>query len=361
MRAPLKTPLSRAATRLAAALAVLLPGCGGGGSPSAPGTPPPTTVPAEQFGVSALLYYDENRNNVLDESESVRLADVELEVAGRIGRTGRDGRVTVEGVPRGTHPAVIRAASLPPFFAGGAPVTIEAPQSAEARVPVALPIGPNRPYTYLCSGDSISQGNGSRDGRGYRAILEAKLEAHFAGSVTTTYRGGGGGTSAAGAARIVRDLQQNEPAYTLIAWGTNDWVECGDEVAGCFTIANLRSIVRDVKAAESLPCLATLIPVNAGFDERVPPRRNEWVSRTNEQVRALAREEGALLVDVHAAFQRSADLSSLFSDHVHPNDDGYDVVATAFFDALTRPRGSGSGAVAAGAPPSFGFARLSAR
>ena len=352
---------SRIAGCLAAALALLLPACGGGGSPAAPGTPPPTTVPAETFAVSALLYYDENRNNLLEERETVRLADVEVEVGGRTARTGRDGRVSVQGVPRGSHGVVIRSATLPPFFVGGAPVTIEAPQPNEARVPVALPIGTNRPFTYLCSGDSISQGNGSRDGRGYRAIMEAKLEAYYDGAVTTTYRGGGGGSSAEGAARILRDLLQNEPAYTLIAWGTNDWVECGDDVAGCFTIANLRSIVREVKAFESLPCLATLIPVNAGFDDRVPPRRNEWVSRTNEQIRALAREEGALLVDLHAAFQRSADPSSLFSDHVHPNDDGYDVIATAFFEALTRPRGSGSAAGASGPAPAFGFAPHPAR
>jgi lysophospholipase L1-like esterase len=84
------------------------------------------------------------------------------------------------------------------------------------------------------------------------------------------------------------------------------------------------------------------------------------VARTNELIRALAREEGALLVDLHAAFQRSADPSSLFSDHVHPNDDGYDVIATAYFEALTRPRGSGA-AVAGGPGPSLGFARLPAR
>jgi phospholipase/lecithinase/hemolysin len=61
----------------------------------------------------------------------------------------------------------------------------------------------------------------------------------------------------------------------------------------------------------------------------------------------MAREEGALLVDVYGAFMKEPSLSALFIDHVHPNPAGHELIAITFFDALTRPRNS------SGLAPSF--------
>jgi lysophospholipase L1-like esterase len=52
-------------------------------------------------------------------------------------------------------------------------------------------------------------------------------------------------------------------------------------------------------------------------------------------IRELAEDEGALLVDLEAAFLREPDLASLYSDHVHPNDRGYQVMADEFFRAIS--------------------------
>ena len=156
------------------------------------------------------------------------------------------------------------------------------------------------------------------------------------------YRGGGGGTSDDGAARIARDLTLLDPAYTLIGWGTNDWNGCG-EPTSCGTVANLRSLVRSVKAADSLPCVATILPPNVGYDSLAPESRARWVVEMNELIKAMALQEGALLVDLHAAFMRAGP-SGLFVDHVHPNSRGYEVIAEAWFEALTRPRGASAAA-----------------
>ncbi len=319
-----------------AALVAGLAACGGGSS--SPMNPSNPTPPPELDSVVAVVYYDVNRNNVLDSEETVRLFDVELQIGGATGRTEvGSGKAVVQGVPAGTHQVVVQTSSLPPFFVAGAPVTIEVPRAEEVLIPVALPIGQNFPFRYLSSGDSISKGTGSDDDMGYRSILLGRLRDYYQVPVSAFYRGRGGGPSSDGAGRIARDLSLLQPAYTLIGWGTNDWNECGAP-STCDTVPNLRAIVRDVKAAESLPCVATLLPPNVGFDGRAPQSRAEWVMETNDLIRVMALQEGALIVDLHAAFMNAGSLPDLFVDHIHPNPRGYELMAETWFNALTRAR-----------------------
>jgi lysophospholipase L1-like esterase len=320
----------------AVAFVTFLGSCGGGSS--SPTNPSSPTPPAVVYSVLATVYYDVNRNNVLDPEETVRLFDVDLEIGGGTGRTeARTGQATVQGVPAGAHQVVVQPSSLPPFFAPGATTTVVAPQTEEAFIPVALPIGQNNPFWYLATGDSITKGTGSDDETGYRSILLSRLREYYDRSVSMFYRGRGGGTSMDGAVRTAPDISLLQPAYALIGWGTNDWNICGAP-ATCDTVPNLRSMVRDVKAGNSLPCVATLLPTNVGYDGRATEARNEWVAEMNDLIKAMAIEEGALVVDLHAAFMGAGSLSDLFVDHVHPNPRGYDLIAETWFNALTRPR-----------------------
>jgi lysophospholipase L1-like esterase len=94
--------------------------------------------------------------------------------------------------------------------------------------------------------------------------------------------------------------------------------------------------VQQVKAAKSLPFLATLPPTKLGADERASEERNAWVDRINARIRELAHAEGAVLVDVHARLAADAAPPGLFADGLHPNDAGYEAIAQAFFEAITR-------------------------
>jgi lysophospholipase L1-like esterase len=193
---------------------------------------------------------------------------------------------------------------------------------------------------YLGFGDSITEGDGSSDGQGYRARLQGQLNAWFgqgavpADAVPAT-------KSSAGVSRIDSSLRAERPAYTLILYGTNDWndkKECRNG-SPCPTVDNLRQMVRAAKAARSLPVVATIIPVNVGYDLRVGPDRQAWVQDTDELIRVMADQEGAALADPFTAFMSASggNLAGLFSDHIHPNDRGYDVLAQSFFDAITKP------------------------
>jgi lysophospholipase L1-like esterase len=288
--------------------------------------------------VQAVVYYDVNQNGVLDPEDTVRLSDAEVRIGGGTGQTQvGTGRAVVQA-PEGTHEVVVQPSSMPPFFVQAVPVTISVPRAEEILVPVTLPIGQNRPFNYLATGDSITKGvPGSSDEMGYRSILLTRLREYYQVPVRMFYRGRGGGPSSDGVGRTPRDLTLIQPAYVLIGWGTNDWNECG-EPSTCPTIPNLRTIVRDVKAANSLPCVATLVPPNVGNDARAPESRAEWVREMNEMIRDMALEEDALLVDIHGAFMAAGGPSGLIVDHVHPNDRGFEVMAEAWFNALTRPR-----------------------
>jgi lysophospholipase L1-like esterase len=309
----------------------------GSHNPMTPPTPRPT--PAETFTVEGTVFDDENHNGNFEGSETAWMPEVEVEIAGRVARSERrTGRVIVAGVPRGTHPVVVHASTLPPYYQPGPTLVVDVPQAAPFLfVPTTLPIGTNRPGVYLSSGDSISQGFGSSDGQGYRALLQTRLEDYFT-RATLRYLGGGGGTTIDAVARINGDLASVRPAFTLLQWGVNDWqlAACQDDplAAGCHLEANYRTLVRSVKAAQSLPCLATITPANVAAG--APPGRNLWVKTVNDMIRRIARDEGILLVDHEAAFTAQANLAPLFTDQVHPNDAGYALVADTYFRALSK-------------------------
>ena len=311
-------------------LAVAASACGSGEGPTTP--PPP--VPTHTVGVA--LFYDENANGQRDAGENVRIPGATVEVAGRQGQSAVvTGESIIASVPAGTHPLTVRAATLPPYFVAPAPVTLTVPQAGGTLyLPVTLPIGTNRPNVYLAFGDSITDGEGSGDGMGYILRLQRKLEGYF-GRATVIKDGLGATRSNRGSDRLPDSLTVR-PAYTLIHYGTNDWnqAECKFSPP-CFTIESLQTMVRDVKHRQGIAVLGTIIPSNP--NREFAGERNPWVADMDRRIRDLARAEGAILADLEAAFLAQPSVPALFSDHVHPSDAGYEVMAQVFFEAITRP------------------------
>src|SRR6185503_4665542 len=314
-------------------LAIGPAGCGGSHSPSGPTTMP--TPPGTS--VTLVVFYDENANGVAEGREVVRVPDVELSVGGRAAKSDNlTGRAVVSGVQAGSYQVNIRNDTLPPFYAPGAPVSVTMPvgDGSQFFVPLLLPIGRNNPNQYLAFGDSITRGDGSTDGHGYPPRLQSKLTAHF-GYANVRNRGADATNSFEAVERINNNNNLINDAYALILYGTNDWniPECQDSPAACHTIANLRLVVQRVKSAGTLPFIATIIPSNPA----VNPGRNQWISTMNASIKTMAREEGAFVVDLYQAFQnQGGDLSRFYSDPVHPNDAGYDVIANGFYEAIAH-------------------------
>jgi lysophospholipase L1-like esterase len=307
------------------------------------------------YDLVAVVYYDENADNRPDPGEIVHVPDTELQAGSGTGRSDHSGRAVITGVAAGQPTVTVRTSSLPPFYTAPAPIpaTVPQPAGSDVMVGLRLPIGFNRANVYMGFGDSITDGEGSSDGTGYRDRLQSKLGQHF-GKATVANQGLAGTRSNSGAQRIHQALPAERPAYTLILYGTNDWnqSECKNAFP-CFTIDSLRAIVGAVRGAQSLPMLATIPPCNPGGG--CPPERQEWIHKMDELIRPMALQEGAVLVDLEAAFLAEPNLSALFVDHIHPNDAGYEIIASKFFDAITKPV-----TTAAAAPEpavAFGFVR----
>lgn len=309
-------------------------GCGGGGSPTGPSSTPEPTFP-----VTVVVFQDDNGNGRLDPNEGARIPDVEVRVGSASARSASGSGRAVIMAPGGAQTVTANPTTLPPFFVAGPPLAVQVPATGDVEVPLTLPVGSNNPRVFMPFGDSITTGDGSSDGVGYPRPLEGKLAGFFGGaSVLPEARGGR--LSDGGVRLIDEALNRRHPGYTLILLGTNDWnlASC-QYIVPCEVIDNLREIIRRVKATQSLPVLGTIPPVNPAIDAH----RNVWVSQTNDLLKTMAAQEGAVVADVFGAMNRAPNLSSLFFDLVHPNDAGHEIIAQAFFEGITKGKiGGGS-------------------
>lgn len=295
--------------------------------------------------MNAFVFYDENANGIADPGESVRLPGVTVVIGGSTGVTASGGRVTVSSVPSGAQAASLRPDNLPAYFTAGAQVAITVPQAAgtEIAVPATLATGGNRVRTYMAFGDSITAGDGSRDGSGYRSYLEANLASYWGGSHGVIDEGNSATKSNRGESLMGPALARRHPAYTLILYGTNDWNDCrgeGGEVP-CYTISALHSMILQARDAQSFPVIGTIPPVNPDYPDRSPTERNDWVKRMNVQLRAMAQQEKVPVADIYDAFAKKGDgLPDLFSDDKHPNETGYALMAQVWARAIVQPLGT---------------------
>ena len=285
--------------------------------------------------VTVVVFYDQDGDGQAGADEVVRLPGVEVVIGDATAKTAAGGRAVVQA-PLGAQTVALRTESLPAFYLPPPPRPVTVPTSDEILLPLTLPTS-QRPNVYMAFGDSITVGEGSSDGEGYRGRLDLLLSAYL-GTSDVVSEGRGGTQTNEGADRVGRALSRRQPAYTLIMYGTNDWNTLACQArAGppCQTIEEMRSIIGQVRAFGSLPVLSTIIPANPALD---PPDRNEWVREENRLLQDLARAEGIPLADPAKLFFAQGNLPALFSDHVHPNDAGYALITQAFFEAVTGPR-----------------------
>jgi lysophospholipase L1-like esterase len=321
--------------------------CGGGSGPGGggPANPLPAgpSVAAGSNSLAGVVFYDQNGNGTLEADENVRLPGVRVAAAGQTATSGAGGQFSLGGLADGAQAVSVQVDSLPAYFQPGAARTATLPAAAGTAfaVPVTLAIGGNRPNKYLAFGDSITEGTGSAARRGWATPLEERLRAHW-GEAEVIVDGVRGSRSVDGIERLPASLSASRPAFILVLYGTNDWNRCQTSAPeACFTVAALRDTIRTARAAGTQAVVGTIIPTNPAYTDRMPVERNRWVQLQNDLIRPMVQQEGAVLAETAAGFGTDPALwPPLFFDHLHPVEAGYARISDAFFQAITRSRGS---------------------
>ena len=161
----------------------------------------------------------------------------------------------------------------------------------------------------VCFGDSLTYGTGASKGMDYPAQLSRMI------GLPVINAGVPGDTTATALDRL-DGLLDTQPRAVLITLGGND---LKNGISQQTAFANLRSIIRSIQAGGALVVIGGIeIPFyGKGF---------------GDAYRELAEESGAVLVpNVFAGIMGTR---SLMSDPIHPNSQGYTVMAQHFYRAL---------------------------
>ena len=185
----------------------------------------------------------------------------------------------------------------------------------------------NRTLTVACHGHSVPAGYFATPEistfESYPHLLHVALARRFSHAVfNVIVTAIGGETSEQGAVRYTRDVQPHRPDVITIDYSLND---CGDGLARAH--AAWTAMITTAQAAQIPVLLLTPTPdLSASLTDATDP-----LVQQAEQVRRLAAEFGAGLVDSFAVFQRlereGVEIASLMSSLNHPNLAGHQLVA----------------------------------
>lgn len=141
----------------------------------------------------------------------------------------------------------------------------------------------------------------------------------------------GGPPPGPGVVRLPIVLSADTPQVLLLQEGANDLNQNG--VAGIPSlIEGLRMMIAQARGRGIIVFLGTLLPQRPNG---TPPRAQhaEAIAPANVRIRELAAGEGAILVDLYAAFGGSPD-PWIDPDGLHPNVAGYRKMAETYFAAI---------------------------
>jgi lysophospholipase L1-like esterase len=170
----------------------------------------------------------------------------------------------------------------------------------------AEPVG----TTIVCFGDSLTYGTGASADESYPAQLRGRVDEPVINA------GIPGDTTSRALTRLEQDVLSRDPRIVLITLGGND-LKNGVPREEAFD--NLATIVQEIQAEGALV-------VVGGID--VPLYGRGYP----EAYRELCKHLGCVLIaNVYEGIWGRNDL---MSDRIHPNGDGYEIMADRFYEAI---------------------------
>ena len=178
--------------------------------------------------------------------------------------------------------------------------------------------------------------SGDASGASYPLKLTMLLASRYnAQSIVVMNEGEPGETASAGATRLPQLLTMNAPEVLLLQEGIND-LHQGQAASIGPVVEALRTMTRNARSRGIRVFIGTLLPEDPcgcrAFD--FADGRDD-IGPANDQIRAMAASEGAILVDLHPGFAgQTATLLSF--DGLHPNEAGYGKMAEMFFEVIRQ-------------------------
>ena len=264
---------------------------------------------------------------------------------------------TTAGVAVGASPAVTctpPSASLFPVGTTDVRCTATAgAQTASCTFPITVtaPIPRLSRTKFLAFGDSMTAGEVSqltqnRLGGGasnhrlivipaasYPTQLLARLRARYTAQTAVlevVNAGRPGEWAEDGARRLPGVMSTVRPEAVLLLEGLNELAALGGMSGVQRAIAALDTMAKEARNRGARVFIATLPPTRTTGPRALPA---SVILSLNLQIRAMARGEGAVLVDLHEAL--SVDVSRYIGpDGAHPTEAGYERIADAFMTAI---------------------------
>jgi len=162
----------------------------------------------------------------------------------------------------------------------------------------------------ICFGDSITFGYGVNPGEDYPTALTKILNREVINA------GVDGDTSIEGLERIKADVLEKDPYIVLIEFTGNDFIK---KVPMDLTVSNITKMVREVQKAGRI---AAIVDISAGL----------FLLEYRIQLYRIARSTGSIFVP--AVLRGIITNPSMKSDFMHPNAQGYKIVAERVYRAI---------------------------
>ena len=273
----------------------------------------PSEPPVPTYSVTATVFYDQNANGQLDPNEDARVPGVQVVIGTGTGTSAPGHRPRHRhGHPGGgaDRRRCGRRAS-PPTTSRSPPVPDPgARRRRRSRIPLTLPIGEQQ-------AQPVPRARRQHHLR-RRVERRAGLQAQAPEPPRPALRAGGGPDAGARRATAAprrrevtrRTLRDHDPAYTLDPAGHERLARPDLPEAGARRLLHDRRRCgrssTDVKDWDSLPVLATIIPVNPDLRPRGPQR----LVRRDERPRSRRspRSRAVTLADLNAEFKAAGSL-----------------------------------------------------
>ena len=178
-------------------------------------------------------------------------------------------------------------------------------------------------------GDSITAGMGSHSG-GYPAMLQRQLQ-RAGYNVQITNAGVPGERSPYTNARFIRTIQGQQVVLLMI--GTNDIVASNQcPYGGCRTLEQIATMLNKALTAGVMPIVSTIIPAHTAD---IYSNYNDEIQRLNAQILDLCISKHVRRIDNFSVIAQNG-WNALLSDRLHPNDQGYELMANEWYEPLEK-------------------------